>query len=524
MSISAELYLPFQSEKNSSSESSSEDDDDDDVDEDDDDEEEDDEEAGGEEEVSMSDSDIEGKNNNSMSDSDIEGKNNDHVCTPDNSDRFDSFINDISVLSQDESKSLQENINASAMEDNERSAGMFDQVSPEKEVNNYPKADQQNSSELMFDDEDDDFDDVTGDLSPQLKSLYDNWSDEEQKQNEPLTTDDNSKNQSVTNNVIVKCDIIPDTPNAIKIKAQINHVPDPKPKNSTSAKRAQGTKRSLLSKLRYDESSDDDIISTPDNRNSPSQRCTKNVGTNSHKNSPTGEKKKHVGKRIYSSSSSCSDSTDDEKHAKKKHSMQSVERSKNESEMDNSPVIGNNSKLNGAESTFLGQQVVLNIKKESVEMEENTVVDVENTEPRSLDNVQNKCVFKELSIKLERIDCDAYLKSKQEEDSVGSKPKQKENHVTNKQTDKMDNNVCKKLTSTGEKSISKKPKLSEHDDNDNDTSNQIPSVSNCYLNLESDTSGSSTESEEGNYKDRSIPSKYSICNGRPPSCIMSYEH
>jgi hypothetical protein len=45
--------------------------------------------------------------------------------------------------------------------------------------------------------------------------------------------------------------------------------------------------------------------------------------------------------------------------------MQSVERSKNESEMDNSPVIGNNSKLNGAESTFLGQQVVLNIKKES---------------------------------------------------------------------------------------------------------------------------------------------------------------
>jgi hypothetical protein len=37
LSISAELYLPFQSEKNSSSESSSEDDDDDDVDEDDDD-------------------------------------------------------------------------------------------------------------------------------------------------------------------------------------------------------------------------------------------------------------------------------------------------------------------------------------------------------------------------------------------------------------------------------------------------------------------------------------------------------
>jgi hypothetical protein len=30
---------------------------------------------------------------------------------------------------------------------------MFDQVSPEKEVNNYPKADRQNSSELMFDDE-----------------------------------------------------------------------------------------------------------------------------------------------------------------------------------------------------------------------------------------------------------------------------------------------------------------------------------------------------------------------------------
>jgi hypothetical protein len=50
-------------------------------------------------------------------------------------------------------------------------------------------------------------------------------------------------------------------------------------------------------------------------------------------------------------------------------------------------------------------------------MEENTVVDVENTEPRSLDNVQNKCVLKE-----------------QEEDSVKSKPKQKENHVTNKQT------------------------------------------------------------------------------------------
>jgi hypothetical protein len=59
-------------------------------------------------------------------------------------------------------------------------------------VNNYPKADRQNSSELMFDDEDDDFDDVTGDLSPQLKSLYDNWSDEEQKQNEPLTTEDSS--------------------------------------------------------------------------------------------------------------------------------------------------------------------------------------------------------------------------------------------------------------------------------------------------------------------------------------------
>jgi hypothetical protein len=55
----------------------------------------------------MSDSDIERKNNNSMSDSDIEGKNNDHVCTPDNSDRFDSFINDISALSQDESKSSQ---------------------------------------------------------------------------------------------------------------------------------------------------------------------------------------------------------------------------------------------------------------------------------------------------------------------------------------------------------------------------------------------------------------------------------
>ena len=493
MSISAEL--PFQAGTNSSSESSSEDDDD--VDEDDNDE----------EEVSRSDSDIEGINNND-------------VCTPDNSDRFNSCINDISALSQDESKSLQENINASAMEDNERSAGMFNQVSPEKEVNNYPKADRQNSSELMFDDEDDDFDDVTGDLSPQLKSLYDNWSDEEQKQNEPLTTDNNSKNQSVTNNVIVKCDRIPETPNSINIKAQINHVPDPKPKNSTSAKRAQGTKRSLLSKLRYDESSDDDIISTPDNRNRPSQRCTKNVGTNSHKNSPTGEKKKNVGKRIYSSSSSCSDSTDDEKHAKKKHSMQSVERSKNESEMDNSPVIGNNSKLNGAESTFLGQQVVLNIKKESAEMEENTVVDVESTEPRSLDNVQNKCVFKELSVKLERIDCDAYLKTKQEEDSVGSK--QKENHVTNKQTDKMDNNVCKKLSSTGEKSISKKPKLSEHDDND--TSNQIPSVSNCYLNLESDTSGSSTESEEGNHKDRNIPSKYSICNGHPPSCIMFSEN
>jgi hypothetical protein len=75
--------------------------------------------------------------------------------------------------------------------------------------------------------------------------------------------------QSVTNNVIVKCDRIPETPNSINIKAQINHVPDPKPKNSTSAKRAQGTKRSLLSKLRYDESSDDDIISTPDNRNRP---------------------------------------------------------------------------------------------------------------------------------------------------------------------------------------------------------------------------------------------------------------
>jgi hypothetical protein len=66
--------------------------------------------------------------------------------------------------------------------------------------------------------------------------------------------------------VIVKCDRIPETPNSINIKAQINHVPDPKPKNSTSAKRAQGTKRSLLSKLRYDESSDDDIISTPDVR------------------------------------------------------------------------------------------------------------------------------------------------------------------------------------------------------------------------------------------------------------------
>jgi hypothetical protein len=100
----------------------------------------------------------------------------------------------------------------------------------------------------MFDDEDDDFDDVTGDLSPQLKSLYDNWSDEEQKQNEPLTTDDNSKNQSVTNNVIVKRDRIPETPNSINIKAQINHVPDPKPKNSTSAKRAQGTKRTIVIK------------------------------------------------------------------------------------------------------------------------------------------------------------------------------------------------------------------------------------------------------------------------------------
>lgn len=520
MSISAELYLPFQSGKNSSSESSSEDDDDDDVDEDDDEEEEDDEEASGEEEVSMSDSDIEGNNKNSMSDSDIEGKN--HVCTPDNSGRFDSFIKDISALSQDESKSLQENINASAMEDNVCSSGMFDQVSPEKEVNNYPKTDLQNSSELMFDDEDDDFDDVTGDLSPQLKSLYDNWSDEEQKQNEPLTTDDNSKNQSVTNNVILKLDGIPDTPNSIKIKAQINHVPDPKPKNSTPSKRARGTKRSVLSKLRCDESSDDDIIHTPDNRNRPSRRFTKNIDTNSHKNSPTGEKKQNVRKRIYSSSSSCSDSTDDEKHAKKKHSMKSVERSKNESEMDNSPVNGNNSKVNGAENIFLGQHVVLKIKRETTEMEENTVVDVESTEPKSLDNVQNKCVLKELSVKLERIDCDAYLKTKQEEDSVGSKPKQKENHVTNKQTDKLDNNVCKKLSSTAEKSISKKPKLSEHDDND--TSNQIPSVSNCYLNLESDTSGSSTESEEGNHKDRSIPSKYNICNGHPPSCIMSYEH
>lgn len=494
MSISAELYLPFQSGKNSSSESSSEDDDDDD-DVDDKDEEDEDEEAGGEEEVSRSDSDNEGKNNN-------------HVCTPDKSDRFDNFINYISVVNQDESKSLQENINASAMEDNVCSSGMFDQVSPEKEVNNFPKTDRENSSELMFDDEDDD--EVTSDLSSQLKSLYDNWSDEEQKQNEPLATDDNSTDQ--------KLDRIPDTPTSIRIKAQINHVPDPKPKNSTTAKRAQGTKRSILSKLRCDESSDDDIISTPNNRNRLSRRCTKNIGTNSQKNSPSGEKKKNVRKRIYSSSSSCDD---DEKHDKNKHSMKSVKRSQNES--DNSPVNGNNRNLSDADSTFLGQQVVLKIERESSDIEENIVLDVEDsTEPKSLDNVQNKSVLKELSVTLERIDCDAYLTTKQEEDSVGSKPKQKENHVTNKQTDKIDNNVYKKLRSTAEKSISKKSKLSEHDDND--TSNQIPIVSNCYLNLESDTSGSSTESEEGNHKNKSIPSKYSIFNWRPPSCIMFYQH
>ena len=99
MSISVEP--PLQAGKNSSSKSSSEDD----VDEDDNDE----------KEVSRSDSDIEGINNND-------------VCTPDNSDRFNSCINDISALSQDESKSPQENINASAMEDTEHTAGMFDQL------------------------------------------------------------------------------------------------------------------------------------------------------------------------------------------------------------------------------------------------------------------------------------------------------------------------------------------------------------------------------------------------------------
>jgi hypothetical protein len=70
--------------------------------------------------------------------------------------------------------------------------------------------------------------------------------------NEPLAIDNKSKKQSATSNL--RLDRTPDTPNSIKVKAQINY--DRKSKNSTEEKR--GMKRRCRSKLRNDDSSDDD--------------------------------------------------------------------------------------------------------------------------------------------------------------------------------------------------------------------------------------------------------------------------
>ena len=163
--------------------------------------------------------------------------------------------------------------------------------SSDNEGSNHNSVDTQDNNDefgLMFDDEDDDDeDDITDDLSPQLQVLNDNKSDEDQydnrsdedqndnrsdeDQNEPLAIDNNSKKQLATSNR--RLDRTPDTPNSIKVKAQINY--DRKSKNSTEEKR--GMKRRCRSKLRNDDSSDDDIITTPDNRNRPKRRCTKNT-------------------------------------------------------------------------------------------------------------------------------------------------------------------------------------------------------------------------------------------------------
>jgi hypothetical protein len=93
-------------------------------------------------------------------------------------------------------------------------------------------------------------------------------------------------------------------------------------------------------------------------------------------------------KKIYISSS---DKTDDdfmsEKDVKKKHKkyMQSVEKRKNESHVDNSPVKMNLNKVNGAESSSRkGEQTVLKDQK-------------------SLNNIQTKSVIRDLSITLERL-------------------------------------------------------------------------------------------------------------------------
>jgi hypothetical protein len=465
-----------------------------------------------------------------------------------------------------------------------------DMCNSDKEGSNHNSVDTQDNNDEFGLMSDDDEDDITDDLSPQLQVLNDNKSDEDQydnrsdedqndnrsdeDQNEPLAIDNNSKKQSATSNR--RLDRTPDTPNSIKVKAQINY--DRKSKNSTEEKR--GMKRRCRSKLRNDDSSDDDII-TSDNRNRPQRRCTKNTGTYSQKKSSTVDRNKNTSKRIDSSSSdstdddfmcekdvkkkhtpkkinsnsssdgtddnflcekdvkkkttpkkinssSSSDGTDDgfmiekgvkkkytskricsssdstgdvisssdntdndfmsEKDVKKKHKkyMQSVEKRKNESDVDNSPVKMNLNKVNGAESSSRkGEQTVLKDQK-------------------SLNNIQTKSVIRDLSITLKRIDCD---KSYHEffNDNCQT-TEQEEDDLTSKKSDRMDNNVCKRLSSNAEKSIFKKPKLSKNDENN--TGNQISRATNCYLNLESDASGFSTESEEGNHK---YSSKCKIC-------------
>ena len=420
-----------------------------------------------------------------MCSSDNEGSNHNSVDAQVNNDEYDSFIGEISMLSEGN------NNNVSATKDKVRSRGTFG---------------------LMLEDEDDDDeDDITDDLSPQLQVLNDNRSDEDQKdnrsdedQNEPLATDNNSKKKSATSNL--RLDRTPDTPNSIKVKAQINY--DCKSKNSTEENK--GMKRSCSSKLRNDGSSDDDIITTSDNRNRPQRRCTKNTSTNSQKKSSTVDRKKNTPKRIDS------DRTDDDfmcgKEVKKKQTlkricssnstgddliyisssdntdddlMQSVEKRKNESDMDNSPVKMNLNKVNGTESSSgKDKQAVLNGQK-------------------SLNNIQTKSVIRDLSITLERIDCD---KSYHEFVKDNYQTTEQEDDLTNKKSNRMDNNVCKRLGSNAEKSISKKPKLSENDENN--TGNQLRRATNCYQNLENDTSGSSRESEVENHK---YSSKCKIC-------------